>query len=321
MRTALLLACIVSACGAPPENEQPIEEADAGEPIDAGERDDIESQFDGGEVPEDVPEDGGEIIEEQDAGTPRCIEYTTRHLQASMQKSDTVAEMNLAIDRSFANTDGIAPDTISWTEIENLSQVNRIDARTGWDTYWPKGKVVHPANYVPISWRTAVYEFVSGTYEKSSDGRSGVTPDLYVTRVRLRHRASGTQVMRVAIHAVAGIDTLNDNVPYRVATHAKNITSFNDMMKGATLPVIGSGDFNTTRLATMLKAENNNVQPYLFDVPSSGGSLGNRLIDWVVHRKVDDKQYVFQAASFVNLAPTDHRGVRAAFKYRPAPCQ
>ena len=54
-----------------------------------------------------------------------------------------------------------------------------------------------------------MYQFVSGYSAKSSDGKAGVTPDLYVTRVRLKHLPSGTEVQRVAIHAVAGIDTLN----------------------------------------------------------------------------------------------------------------
>ncbi len=305
-----------------------------------------EERLDGAVVPEDLPDastdeepdastepdagqpDAGSPSDAgaRDAGTPppACVEYTTRHLQASMQKTDSAADINLAIDKAFLNPDGVAPDTISWTEIENQSQINRIKGKAGWATFWPSNPTnpgPNPPNYVPISWRTAVYQFVSGFSQKSSDGMAGVTPDLYVTRVRLKHLPSGTEVQRVAIHAVAGIDTLNDNVAYRIATHAKNITSFNNAMMGANLPVIGSGDFNTTRLPTMLRDENNGTQPYLFDVPSSGGSLGNRLIDWVVHKKSDGVRYVFGAASFVDLSPSDHRGVRTRFTYRPPPCK
>ncbi|MBK7858500.1 MAG: hypothetical protein IPJ65_07725 [Archangiaceae bacterium] len=350
---ALLGALI--ACGAPPAES----EDDAGTvlPEDGG-NDIPESQFDGGDVPPDVPDDGGTPGEEpdasvpeddagvpdagrsdagpfdagvrdagvRDAGTPApvCVEYTTRHLQASMQKTDTVAQKNQSIDKAFLNPDGVAPDTISWTEIETQSQVDHINAKAGWKTYWPSNPTnpgANPPNYVPISWRTAVYSFIGGASSKSSDGKVGVTPDLYVTRVRLKHLASGTEVQRVAIHAVAGIDTLNDNVAYRIATHAKNITSFNNAMKAAPTPVIGSGDFNTTRLPTMLKDENNGTQIYLFDTPSSGGSLGNRLIDWVVHKKSDGVRYVFGASSFVDLSPTDHKGVRSRFTYRPPPCK
>jgi hypothetical protein len=241
-----------------------------------------------------------------------------------MQKTDTAAQMNQAIDKAFVNPDGVSPDTISWTEIENQSQVDHIEARAGWKTFWghnPTNPDEHPANYAPISWKTSVYEFVSGTSTKSSDGKSGVTPDLYVTRVRLKHLASGTFVVRVAIHCIAGIDTLNDNVDYRIATHAKNVTSFNDTMETAAYPVVGSGDFNTTTLPSKLKTENGGTQPYLFDVPASGGSLGNRLIDWVAHRKTDAAVYKLEAASFIDLTPADHKGVRVRYTYRPPPCQ
>ncbi len=332
MKNALPLILVLAACGAP----QIIDVPDADTP-DASYVDPVESQFDGGETPVDLPDDAGEpdasVPEEIDAGIidagtpdagPACIEYSTRHLQASMQKTDTAAQMNQAIDKAFVNPDGVSPDTISWTEIENQSQVDHIDARAGWKTFWghnPTNPDAHPANYAPISWKTSVYEFVSGTSTKSSDGKAGVTPDLYVTRVRLKHLASGTFVVRVAIHCVAGIDTLNDNVDYRIATHAANITSFNEKMETAAYPAVGSGDFNTTRLPTMLKDENGGTQPYLFDVPANGGSLGNRLIDWVVHRKVDATVYQLQAASFVDLTPADHKGVRVRYLYRPPPCQ
>lgn len=344
---SLFMVCL-AACGGVP----PGESAEAAG-LDASVVDEpVESQFDGGEVPLDLPEEDSGVLDAatpddagfdadaggfEDAGVivdagapdagpaaPSCVEYSTRHLQASMQKTDSVADRNLAIDRAFVNPDGVSPDTIAWTEIETQAQVDRIHTRAGWATFWGHNAAnpdVHPANYAPISWKTSVYEFVAGSATKSSSGKAGVTPDLYVTRVRLKHRPSGTFVVRVAIHCVAGIDTLNDNVDYRVDTHAKNITSFNEKMETAAYPPIGSGDFNTTRLPAMLKAENDGTQPYLFDVPASGGSHGNRLIDWVVHRKRDAAVYQLQAAAFVDLSPADHRGVRVRYLYRPPPCQ
>jgi hypothetical protein len=305
MRT-LMIVTLIAACAAP---------------------DEVADEYDGEDTPpeEDVPdpqpEPENEAPDPEPAPGAACVEYATAHLQASMQHTDSLADRRAAIDRAFVNGDGIAPDTISWTEIETQGQIDRIQNRAGWATYWPSGSpVVHPANAVPISWRTSVYEFVSGSSVRSSDGLAGVSPNRYVTRVRLRHKASGASVMRVAHHAVSGVDNPQDHVDYRLAAHAKNIASFNARMLGAGFPVIGAGDFNTTRLRALLRDENAGTQPFVFDVPETGGSLGDRLIDYVVRRKSDKNVYVLTGVKFIDLAPSDHRGVRTRYTYRPPPC-
>ena len=298
---AFLILTLIAACTAdePADDEDPTGDVD----------------------PEPEPE--AEPDPEPSAGAT-CIEYATTHLQASMQHTDSLADRRTAIDRAFVNGDGVSPDTITWTEIETQPQIDRIQTHAGWATYWPHkpggAPVVHPANAVPISWRTSVYEFVSGSSVRSSSGLAGVSPNRYVTRVRLRHKASGASVARVAHHAVSGVDNPQDHAAYRLATHAKNIVSYNARMLDASFPVIGAGDFNTTRLRTLLRGENDGAQPFVFDVPETGGSLGNRLIDYVVRRKSDKNVYVPTGVSFVNLAPSDHRGVRVRYAYRPPPC-
>lgn len=263
----------------------------------------------------------GEVVPDAAAApTGACVVYTVRHLQASMQHTDATADLNTSIDKAFA----AGADTISWTEIEAQAQIDHIEARAAWDTYWPKlpdAPLVRAANAVPISWRKDTWDFVSGSSVKASDGRAGVSPDRFVTRVVLRHKASGAEVMRIAHHAVAGIDSLDDNVAYRIAAHAADITAFNDRMMDSTLPVIGSGDFNTTSLRAKLKTENDGTQPYDYDVPAEGGSHGARLIDYVLRKKSDGAIHTLTETRFINLAPSDHRGVRATYEFRPAPCE
>lgn len=267
--------------------------------------------------PDDVLDPEGEAEPDEPSTGATCVEYTTTHLQASMQHTDSLADRRTAIDRAF----NAGADTITWTEIETQAQIDRIQGRAGWATYWPHGaSVVHPANAVPISWRTGVYDFVAGSSVRSSNGLAGVSPHRYVTRVRLRHKASGASVMRIAHHAVSGVDNPQDHVAYRLDAHAKNIASFNARMLDASFPVLGAGDFNTTRLGSLLRDENGGKQPFAFDVPASGGSHGDRLIDYVVRRTADKSVYVPIGAAFVNLAPSDHRGVRVRYTYRPPPC-
>ena len=144
LATTLLL---LVACGGDSESEVPAATPDTTEtPGRTGDRgDDDDDDLDGGaseppfaEPPDEPPfeeepdDDGG-----ADGGTAckRKI-YTLRHLQASMEHFDPPAERNASIDKAFA----AGAHTISWTEVETLGQVQHIQARKGWDTFWPSGK-------------------------------------------------------------------------------------------------------------------------------------------------------------------------------------
>ena len=284
-----------------------------GEELDGGIEGGIEDD-DAGEEPEPEPEP-----EPVDAGPPAPVDagptcppartYSLRHLQASMQYSDTVAQRRGAITAAF-DTD---VHTISWTEIETIEQVRHIQARSGWATYWPSGSPeVRARNAVPVSWQTSVFEFVRGRSWQSSEGMAGVSPSRWVTRVWLRHRPSGRIQSRIAHHSVSGVDGAGrDPVEWRRRMHAQNIETFRMAMMLDTVPVIGSGDFNTTRLRSLLGSS------FRYDVPASGGSHGSRLIDWIVRRP--HSHLTFRAARFVTLGAADHKGVIARYDYTPPP--
>ena len=203
--------------------------------------------------------------------------------------------------------------TISWTEVENIELVNRIQRRAGWSTYWPSGRPeVRAKNAVPISWRDDTFVLVRGNSWQASEGMAGVSPSRWVTRVWLRHVASGRIQSRVAHHSVSGVDGAGrDPVEWRRRMHALDLAEFGRVMRLDSVPVVGSADFNTTRLRALLGSD------FRYDVPSCGGSHGTRLIDWVV--RVPHRELRFVNARFISLAPSDHRGVRAAYEYTP-PC-
>ena len=244
----------------------------------------------------------------EDAAPVECSTYRLRHLQASMQRTDSVAQRRASLDAAFdANA-----DTISWTEIENLPDATHIDGRQGWTTFWPSGQVeVRAKNAVPISWRSDVFELVRGDSWKASDGLAGVSPSRFVTRVWLRHIESGQVQARVAHHSVSGVDGAGkDPVEWRREAHALNIAKFRQVMLLEDVPVIGSADFNTVRLRNLLGAG------FEYDVPDSGGSHRARLIDWIVRRPHDDLSLV--GVRFMTLGNSDHRGVRAGYDYSPS---
>ena len=194
-----------------------------------------------------------------------------------------------------------------------VTQVRQIAARTGWATFWPSGRAeVVARNAVPVSWRTDTFRLVRGQSWLASEGMAGVSPSRWVTRVWLTHLASGRVISRVAHHSVSGVDGAGrDPVDWRRRMHALDIAQFRTVMLLDTVPVVGSADFNTTRLRTLLGSA------FAYDVPTSGGSHGSRLIDWVVRRPHADHRFV--SVGFVGLGPSDHRGVRANYDYRP-PC-
>jgi hypothetical protein len=240
------------------------------------------------------------------ACTPKT--YRLRHLQASMLHTDTEARRGKAINAAFAAD----AETISWTEIETASQVRDIQRHAGWDTFWPSGKAeVAARNAVPVSWRSDTFTLVRGQSAFASDGLAGVSPSRFVTRVWLKHTASGKVVSRVAHHSVSGVDGAGqDPVKWRRARHAEDIAKFKEVMMRDTVPVIGSADFNTTRLRSLLGKE------FAYDVPDNGGSHGDRLIDWIVRRPHPEHKFV--DSRFIDLSPSDHRGVRSTYDYTPA---
>lgn len=275
-----------------------------------------EGSEDAGSTIEDAP------IERTDAGTdpgpadtgppgPACSfegrTFRLVHLQASMQRTDTVAQRNVSIDAAF----DAGADTISWTEIENASDALRIDRRSGWTTFWPSGRPEAIArNAIPISFRNGVFRLERGQGYFASEGRAGVSPSRWVNRVWLRHVPTGLIQSRVSHHAVSGVDGAGtDPVAWRRMTHALDIAKFREVMLIGSVPVVGSGDFNTVRLRTLLGSG------FRYDVPSSGGSHGSRLIDWVVRRP--HPELAFVSARFITVGNSDHRGVRVAYDYRP----
>ena len=247
-----------------------------------------------------------------DSGTPpACMPHTYRllHLQSSQQRTDTEANRNASMNAAFNS----GAQTICWTEIENLSDVRHIDAHAGWDTYWPSGRPELVArNAVPIAWRTDTFRLVRGQVWLASEGMAGVSPSRWVARVWLRHIASGKVISRVSHHAVSGVDGAGSPpVDWRRRMHALDIAKFRAVMLLDTVPVIGSGDFNTVRLRSLLGTS------FLYDVPASGGSHGSRLIDWIVRRPNSQQRLV--GVRFITVGSSDHRGVLATYDYTP-PC-
>jgi hypothetical protein len=322
---ALVFAALLTlACSGPlPAEEQQESTPETG--IDGwgdDDDDDDAAYLDGGD-PEDVAifgdDDAGFVEDDagtpaEDAGGPPCTKktYHLKHLQASMEHFDPPAELKTSIDTAF----GAGAHTISWTEIETATQVDHIQAKSksGWATFWPSGKAeVAAKNAVPISWRTDTFSLDHGQSYFASEGLAGVSPSRWVTRVWLKHIASGKIISRVAHHSVSGVDGAGkDPVEWRRKMHAKDIAKFKAVMLLDTVPVIGSADFNTTRLRTLLGTT------FRYDVPATGGSHGSRLIDWIVRRPHPD--HAFVDVQFVSLGPSDHRGVRASYDYTP-PCK
>ena len=177
--------------------------------------------------------------------------------------------------------------------------------------FWASGRPeVVARNAVPLAWRADTFRLVRGQTCQASEGMAGVSPSRRVVRVWLRHLASGQTVSRVCHHPVSGGDGDGEPpVAWRRARHAENVAEFRRVMNLDDVPVIGSADFNNTRLRALLGAG------FAYDVPSAGGSHGGRLIDWIVRRPHADHRFV--DVRFFTPGSSDHRGVVAGYDYSP----
>ncbi len=56
----------------------------------------------------------------------------------------------------------------------------------------------------PISWKKSVWKMEDAGFLKTHNGKAKVSPNRYITWVKLKHRESGKQLIRINTHLVCG---------------------------------------------------------------------------------------------------------------------
>jgi endonuclease/exonuclease/phosphatase family metal-dependent hydrolase len=166
---------------------------------------------------------------------------------------------------------------IGWQEIEPERYRQAIrDLPPTWSHFMPKGSTN------PISWRNDEWKKVGGRSITTHEGRAGVTPHRNITWVKLQHRETGQEVVRINTHLISG--AWSDPKPttgWRREQWHEHRSQLNDLVRhfekqGA--EVIVGGDFNRDSF----KVLGDRVR---YDNSFDEGTHGRRTLDYLMHTK------------------------------------
>ncbi len=195
---------------------------------------------------------------------------------------------------------------IGWQEIEPERYRQAIrDLPANWSHFMPKGS----AN--PISWRNDVWKKTGGDSITTHKGLAGVTPHRNITWVKLKHRETGKEVVRINTHLISGAwSEHKPTTEWRREQWREHMSQLNDLVRhfekqGA--EVIVGGDFNRDSF----KVLGDHVR---YDNKLNVGTHGRSTLDYMMHTK---------GPELVNLGTrvqggyaTDHDAVVGRYRLR-----
>lgn len=171
-------------------------------------------------------------------------------------------------------------DLIGWNEIAPDSYYAGIRALgKDWAHYMPRTDVVQ----TPISWRKSVFKKLGGGVVRTHRGLPGVSPNRYVTWVKLQHRKTGETIVRMNTHTVAGAFSPKEQShrEWRREAWHTHMTRLKDLVKHFTdkgeVVIIG-GDFNRNHHRVM----GNSVA---YDNSLREGTHGHATLDYMMHAR------------------------------------
>lgn len=92
---------------------------------------------------------------------------------------------------------------IGWQEIGPDRYFKAIKALgPSWAHYMPHDGGLHIPN--PISWKKDQYKLVGHGFVRTHHGKAGISPNRYITWVKLKDRKTGKTIVRMNTHLVSG---------------------------------------------------------------------------------------------------------------------
>ncbi len=180
---------------------------------------------------------------------------------------------------------------IGWQEIGPSRYFDAIkNLGPDWGHYMPRdGKLRIP---VPISWKKDEWSMQSAGFQRAHEGMKKVSPNRYITWVKLKHKETGQEVVRINTHLVSGAwSKPKPTTAWRREkwnTHMDKLEKLVDKFQKKGLNVIVGGDFNRDSY----KVLGNQVK---YDNKLNVGTHGKNTLDYVMHstrNKVLEKEAV-----------------------------
>jgi|GEM_PF-4881203 hypothetical protein len=170
---------------------------------------------------------------------------------------------------------------IGWNEISPDRYFQAIkDLGPKWSHYMPHDGGLHIPN--PISWKNEVWKKEDAGFLKTHNGKAKVSPNRYITWVKLKHRASDKEIVRINTHLVSG--AWGEHKPTTAwrremwNIHMRKLHDLVAKFEAKGLEVIVGGDFNRDSY----KVLGNQVA---YDNKLNVGTHGRSTFDYLMHTR------------------------------------
>jgi len=172
---------------------------------------------------------------------------------------------------------------IGWQEIGPERYLKAIKALgPDWGTYAPHDGGLQIPD--PISWNKKIWQKEDAGFERTIHGKAKVTPNRYITWVKLKNKATGKEIVRVNTHLVSGAFSGKGDHAFRLAawkTHMQKLDALVDRFEKKGLDVIVGGDFNRDGFKVM----GDRVK---YDNPLGQPTHGRSHYDYLMHTRSRD---------------------------------
>ncbi|MFP2924203.1 peptidoglycan-binding protein [Pyxidicoccus sp. 3LG] len=233
---------------------------------------------------------------------------TFRTVTANIKSNPEMPQDKVVHDVRRAAAQG---DLIGWQEI---GPSRYFDAIKGlgkeWGHYMPKdGNLRIP---VPISWKKSEWDLQDAGFKRTHNGQAKVSPHRYITWVKLKHKETGEEVVRLNTHLVSGAWTKSKqdrpSTPWRQEMWKKHMAQLDAMVerfeKQGHKVVVG-GDFNRNGY----KVLGNDV---VYDNKLNVGTHGRSTLDYLMHTR--DRELEHVRTRYERRLHSDHDAVVATYR-------
>lgn len=172
---------------------------------------------------------------------------------------------------------------IGWNEIgpdRYFAAIKKLGP--DWGHYMPHDGGLRIPN--PISWKEKVWKKEDAGFLRTHDGLAKVSPHRYITWVKLKHRASGQEIVRVNTHLVSGAwSKPRATTEWRRDQwheHMDDLKKLVSRFERQGLTVVIGGDFNRDSYKVL-------GDRVAYDNKLHVGTHGHSTLDYMMHTRSD----------------------------------
>lgn len=204
--------------------------------------------------------------------------YAFRTVNINVKSNPLMGQKQVVHDVKKAAHEG---GLIGWNEIGPDRYFQAIkQLGPNWHHYMPHDGGLRIPN--PISWKDSVWQKQGEGFLKTHNGKAKVSPNRYITWVKLKHRGSGRSVVRINTHLISGAwSQPKPTTAWRREqwqTHMDKLDKLVAHFKAQGLEVVVGGDFNRDSH----KVLGNDVA---YDNKLNEGTHGRSTYDYLMHTR------------------------------------